>query len=53
MKHCKASQCEWLTEIKRYFTKMAHSSQSEPQLGLPDQKIMSNVSILILNPGKR
>lgn len=31
---------------------MAHSSQSEPQLGVPDQKMMSDVSILILIPGK-
>lgn len=32
---------------------MAHSSQSEPQLGISDQKMMSNVTILILIPGKR
>lgn len=52
MKHCIASHCEWLTEIERYFKKMAHSSQSEPQLGIPDQKMMSYLSVLILIPSK-
>jgi len=53
MKHHTASESEQLTEIKRYFTKMAHFYQSEPHLGVPDQTVMSNVSILIPIPGKR